>query len=98
MSRVIITSWAANRLERCRKFLLEKNPQASKRAAQEIAQHLTILEHNPNIGRPFNDQPDLRELIIRFGSSGYVALYKYDLVKDTVYLLAFTHQNEAGYI
>jgi plasmid stabilization system protein ParE len=97
MPRVIITEGAVQGLERCRYFLAEKNPQASKRAAQAIEQQFTLLEKNPNIGRPLDDPPALRELIITFGSSGYVALYHYDLKTDTVYILAFRHQKEAGY-
>jgi hypothetical protein len=39
----------------------------------------------------------LRELIIAFGDSGYVALYRHDRERDMVYVLAFRHQREAGY-
>lgn len=41
--------------------------------------------------------PELRELVIPFGDSGYVALYLHDTNDDTVYVLAFRHQHEAGY-
>jgi ParE toxin of type II toxin-antitoxin system, parDE len=39
----------------------------------------------------------LRELVIAFGDSGYVALYRYDRDDDAVYVLAFRHQREAGF-
>jgi plasmid stabilization system protein ParE len=55
------------------------------------------LETNPDIGRPLDDHPELRELIIDFGDSGYVALYRHQAETDTVYVLAFRHQKEAGY-
>jgi plasmid stabilization system protein ParE len=84
-------------LERCRDFLATKNPQASKRAGQAIKQQLLLLEIEPKIGRPFDDPPELRELIIPFGDSGYVALYRYEIDADSVYVLAFRHQKEAGY-
>ena len=29
------------------------------------------------MGRPLDDQPELRELVIGFGEDGYVALYRY---------------------
>jgi len=55
------------------------------------------LEESPEVGRPFPDLPALRELIIEFGDSGYVALYRYERADDTAYVLAFRHQKEAGY-
>jgi hypothetical protein len=39
--------------------------------------------------------PEFRELIIKFGESGYVALYHYD--GDVVMVLTIRHQKEAGY-
>jgi plasmid stabilization system protein ParE len=95
--RVIITQGAANGLERCRLFLVEKNPQAARRAGQAIERQFTLLETNPDIGRPLDDLPELRELIVAFGESGYVALYRHELESDTAYVLAFRHQKEAGY-
>lgn len=41
--------------------------------------------------------PELRELVIAFGDSGYVALYRHEPAVDAVYILAFRHQKEAGY-
>ncbi|HET9679443.1 MAG TPA: type II toxin-antitoxin system RelE/ParE family toxin [Gammaproteobacteria bacterium] len=97
MPRVIITEGAASGLERCRQFLVEKNPQAARRAGQAIEHQFALLETEPEIGRPVDDLPALRELVIPFGDSGYVALYRIDEVTDSVYILAFRHQKEAGY-
>jgi hypothetical protein len=41
--------------------------------------------------------PALRELVIAFGDSGYVALYRHEPASDAVYVLAFRHQTEVGY-
>jgi hypothetical protein len=49
------------------------------------------------MGRPFPEMPELRELIIEFGDSGYVSLYRFVPADDAVYVLAFRHQKEAGY-
>ncbi|NOQ35576.1 MAG: type II toxin-antitoxin system RelE/ParE family toxin [Methylococcaceae bacterium] len=97
MSQVIITDSAARGLERCRRFLATHNSNASKRAAKVIRQHLAVLEKNPEIGRFFENHEFLKELIIPFGDSGYVALYEYDVQADIVYILSFRHQKEAGY-
>ncbi len=84
-------------MERCRCFLIEKNPNAAKRAGQTIEKQFLLLETTPEIGRPLDDAPQLRELIMPFGDSGYVALYRYQIETDAVYILAFRHQKEAGY-
>ncbi|MDR3532421.1 MAG: type II toxin-antitoxin system RelE/ParE family toxin [Rhodopila sp.] len=93
MPRVVVTVVAARGLERCRRFLAEKNP----RAAETIERHLTLLETASEIGRPVPELPDFRELVIGFGDSGYVALYRHVSGDDVAYLLAFRHQKEAGY-
>jgi plasmid stabilization system protein ParE len=77
--------------------LTAKAPQAAKRAAQVIERHFLLLESTPDIGRPFVEFPELRELVIGFGESGYIALYRHDERDDVVYVLAFRHQREAGY-
>ena len=97
MPRVVITEAAAQGLERCRLFLEEKSPQAARRAGQAIEKQMAQLEVAPETGRPLEDLPWLRELVIHFGESGYVGLYRYDLEADTVFVLAFRHQKEAGY-
>ena len=97
MPRVVVTERAGQGLERCRRFLKAKNPRAAARASQAIERQFLLLETAPSIGRPFSESPELRELIISFGDSGYIALYRYDPTTDIVYVLAFRHQKEAGY-
>ncbi len=61
MPRVIFTEGAAQGLERCRLYLVEKNPKAAKRAAEIIEHRFVPLEIEPEIGRPFDDLTKLRE-------------------------------------
>ena len=68
---------------------------ASKRAGQIISHYFALLKTNPEIGRPLDNYPELRELVIDFGDSGYVALYRLEL--NAIYILAFRHQKEVGY-
>ena len=49
------------------------------------------------IGRPIEDHPELRELTIDFGSSGYLVMYRYEPAADTVVILAIKHQREDDY-
>ncbi|MDR2195380.1 MAG: type II toxin-antitoxin system RelE/ParE family toxin [Gallionellaceae bacterium] len=98
MPRIIITEGAATGLERCRLFLAGKSPEAAQRASQAIADALLQLETTPNMGRPAHEWPEeFRELIIDFGDSGYIALYRHQPTDNAVYVLAFRHQKEAGY-
>ena len=97
MPHLIITEGASQGLERCRRFLATKSPEAARRAVKAIERQFLLLETTPAIGRPFPGQPEWRELVIEFGDSGYVALYRQEAVDDAIYVLAFRHQKEAGY-
>jgi len=92
-----VTLGAAAGLERCRRFLANKNPLAARRASAAIDQQFLLLETHPDIGRPDQHESGLRELLIPFGDSGYVALYRFVPAEDSVFILAFRHQKEAGY-
>lgn len=97
MPRLIVTEGAAQSLDRCLTFLTERNPDAAERARQAIARSLRLLTAAPAAGRPWDGASEFRELIIGFGDSGYVTLYRYDIAEDAIHLLAFRHQREAGY-
>jgi plasmid stabilization system protein ParE len=76
-------------------FLAEKDPATAKRAIKEIRDALSPLEKMPKIGRTI--QENLRELVIDFGNSGYIALYQLDELLDEVVVLAIRHQLENDY-
>ncbi len=76
--------------------MADRNPQAARRAGQAIERQFATLEMAPEAGRPLPDLPELRELVIAFGDSGYTALYRFEPAADAVYVLAFRHQKEAG--
>lgn len=62
---------------------------------REIIEAFNVLEFNPMIGRHANN--DKRELVIGHCSHGYVALYRYVVEINTVFILALRSQQEAGY-
>ncbi|MDR6520781.1 plasmid stabilization system protein ParE [Variovorax paradoxus] len=62
---------------------------------QEVLEAIQILSLSPLIGRPFRDGK--RELVIGKGSRGYVALYRYLVAIDTVFVLALRAQRESGF-
>ncbi len=106
MPQVRFAPAALRDLERLREFLRLKNPAAAKRAALAITKAIKILGQHPQIGRPSEEldrefieeqNPEgnkHRELLIDFGDSGYVALYRYE--NDLVTVLALRHQKEVG--
>ena len=69
-------------------------------AIQEILEAISVLEHNPLIGRPVEDEAreaGTRELVIGRRMRGHVALYRYVPELDIVFVLALRSQREAGY-
>jgi len=95
MPQVKFAPAALRDLERLREFLRPKNPAAAKRAAVAITKAVQALGQHPQIGRPADDmEPEYRELLVDFGDSGYVVLYRYE--SDLVTVLALQHQKEVG--
>ncbi|MDN5938561.1 MAG: type II toxin-antitoxin system RelE/ParE family toxin [Salinisphaera sp.] len=68
--------------------------QAQARGA-EVVSAIQVLADNPLIGGPVDN--DRRELVIGRGAHGYVALYQYAALVDTVFVLAIRAQREGGY-
>ena len=97
MPHLIITTDAAEDMERCSRFLQEQAPEAALRARQVVATALKRLREMPRVGRPYDKDPALRELVIKFGKGAYLALYLYKPDEDAVYVLAIRHGREKGY-
>ena len=96
MSPVIFAPAAIRDLQRLRDFLRPKNVDAARRSGEAIRQGVKILGAHPRLGRMVDDLPEeIREWLIDFGDSGYVARYRID--EDAVTILAIRHQKEAGY-
>ena len=96
--RVRYTRAARDDLKRLYTHLLEREPAAARRARDTIAQGMKVLEDFPFTCRKASQNNSfLRELVIRFGVSGYVALFEIENA-DTVTILAFRHQREGDYL
>jgi plasmid stabilization system protein ParE len=94
--RLIWTPPALRDVARLHALLAPKNRNAARRAVRAIRQGVKLLAAHPEIGRPVEEMPsEFREWFVRFGDSGYVALYRYD--GDLVAILAVRHGKEAGY-
>lgn len=95
MPRIKISPRASSDLTRLFNFLAEKDKQIANNAIDTIKASFKYLVQMPFIGRPVEDE--LRELVIDFGSSGYLALYHYDTYIDVIIILAVRHQKEFDY-
>ena len=90
------TATAREDLLRMYSFLLEQDIQTAKRARDAITKAVEFLCEFPFNCRKADDSPFLRELIIPFGSAGYVALFEIE-DQSTVTILAIRHQREDDY-
>lgn len=66
------------------------------RAIESIKQACQLLAHSPFSCRKTGDSPFMRELIISFGSTGYVAMFEIRN-SDQVIIGAIRHQLESDY-
>jgi len=82
-------------LDRIAAWLRKYEVKDAERRAGEIISALDVLATNPLIGRPV--QKERRELVMGRGPHGYVALYRYAAIADTVFVLAIRAQRESGY-
>jgi plasmid stabilization system protein ParE len=95
VARIVYAPNALANLERAFVFLSEHDPTAATAAAKAIRTAVAGLADHPLIGRPIDR--DLRELVISFGRTGYVALYRFVPARDEVRVLALRHQRELDY-
>lgn len=98
--RVRFTPEAEADLVRLYEFILERDASdwaVAERALQAIKDGIRILEVAPFTCRKAAAGTHfLRELIVPFGSAGYVALFEIDNA-ETVTVLAVRHQRESDY-
>lgn len=95
--RVRFTLEAKSDLERLYGFLAEHDLEAAERALDVIDRAWTVLEEFPFSCRKAQDSnPFVREIVIPFGSAGYVALFEIE-DRQTVTVLAVRHQREDDY-
>jgi len=96
--QIRFTKVAREDLKRLYGFLAERDIQAAKHALQAINKAIELLATFPFICRKANaDSPFLRELLITFGASGYVALFEIE-ENNSVTILAVRHQREDDYL
>ncbi len=95
--RVRFTRAAKEDVQRLFGFLVERDPQDAQRAREAIGNALGFLGDFPfSCRKATTDDPFLREMVIPFGASGYVALFEIE-DEETVTILTVRHQREEDY-
>lgn len=95
--RIRYTASARHDLLRLYRYLLDRDVAAAECALKALRKCTDVLEQFPFTCRKTDQHnPFLRELILPFGSSGYVVLFE---IEDaaTVTILAVRHQREDDY-
>ncbi len=95
MSRILLAPEVELDLDRIFDFLFEANPENAAPRIRAIMAAIDILETSPLMGRPLSHGQ--RELVIATGTSGSLALYCYDALADTAYVLAVRSQREKNH-
>lgn len=95
MARIELAPQVAEDFERIIDHLVMHQVEKSESRIDEIIAALDVLRQNPLIGRPVAD--GRRELVIGRDARGYLALYRYEVLMDMVFVLAIRSQREAGY-
>jgi plasmid stabilization system protein ParE len=95
--RVRYTHAARDDLKRLYRFLLDHDVDTARHALESIVKSVEMLRAFPFTCRKADaDNPFLRELLISFGASGYLALFEIEDDKNVV-ILAVRHQREDDY-
>ena len=99
MPRLIFSANALRDLKRLQNFWRPKSHDVAERIKKTIFKELNILTQQPRIGRRVKNHlnAELREWLISFGASGYVALYRFYEETDLIVIPALRHQKEVGY-
>jgi plasmid stabilization system protein ParE len=95
LAEILYSARALADLDRLFDFLAALDSAAAVNAAEAIVDAVRVLKRHPHIGRPVRGR--LRELVISYGRTGYVALYRVAPRRNRIEVLAIRHQREAGY-
>jgi plasmid stabilization system protein ParE len=95
VATVVYGARALADLERLFRFLLEHDQPSAVASSAAIRGAIEMLAEHPLIGRRITG--DVRELVISFGRTGYIALYRLVPALEEVRILSIRHQREIGY-
>jgi plasmid stabilization system protein ParE len=96
VATIVYSARSLTHLERAVEILRKENPETAVAAAQAIRSAIDNLGAHPLLGRRIHG--DIRELVISYGATGYIALYRFLVPQDEIRILAIRHQLEIGFV
>ena len=96
MATIVYAARSLTHLERAFEFLRKEYPDAAVAAAEAIRSAIDNLGAHPFLGRRIHG--DIRELVVSYGTTGYITLYRFLVSQDEVRVLAIRHQREIGFV
>ena len=97
---LVIAESAKDDLERLHEFATDIDPDMAERVLKTITSAFQVLTRHPHICRKVQSadlsSAALRELVIKFGNTGYLALFEI-VDNETALVLAVRHQRESDY-
>jgi plasmid stabilization system protein ParE len=91
---ILLSPDAVEDVERLRTFLDRNNPDAARRALASIWTAIDRLQEFPDMGMPTEDA-DIRQIVVRFGSSGYIVRYAALPGDENILITRIWHGREA---
>jgi plasmid stabilization system protein ParE len=96
VAQIVYSAHAIGNLEHAFESPPVEDRGAAPATAEAIESAVGALAAHPLLGRRVSGE--LRELVISFGATGYIALYRFVVQEDTVRVLALRHQRVIGYL
>jgi plasmid stabilization system protein ParE len=96
VAEVVYSARSLHDVERAFVSLREESPATALDAVAAIQSAVDNLGAHPLIGRRV--EGELRELVISYGRTGYIGLYRFVIARDEVRILALRHQRELGFL
>ncbi len=91
---IVLSPDALADIERLRTFLDQANPGVARRAMTAILIAIERLQEFPDLGMTTGDA-DIRQIVIRFGSSGYIIRYAVLAETGDILITRIWHGREA---
>jgi plasmid stabilization system protein ParE len=91
---ILFSPDAVEDIERLRTFLDQTNPDAARRALALIWAAIDRLQEFPDLGMLTSDA-DIRQIVVRFGSSGYIIRYSALPEEGNILITRIWHGREA---
>jgi plasmid stabilization system protein ParE len=91
---ILLSPDAVMDIERLRTFLDQNNPGAARRALASIWTAIDRLQEFPTLGMP-TEHVDIRQVVIRFGASGYIVRYAVQAVTADILITRIWHGRES---